>query len=136
MKKFWVRRLLFRNLKLKIVALLLALLAWIYAQTLSNPSIYEYGLGVREKRIDLPIEYNNLSADLRIIESTETVELVLREGFRILFSSESIRAYVDLSQIESEGNYYLEINLELPQWMTLKQQQPKYARILIEEVEK
>ena len=136
MKKFWARRLLFRNFNLKIIALLLALLAWIYAQTLSNPSANEFGLGVKEKRIDLPIEYNNLPTDLQIIENTETVELVLSEGFRILFSSESLRAYVDLSQIETAGNYYLEINLELPQWMTLKQQQPKYARILIEKVDK
>ncbi|AZR71947.1 hypothetical protein BBF96_00105 [Anoxybacter fermentans] len=126
MRKFFVG-----NMKLKIFAFLLALLAWIYVNSspVSSPGIWK-------RQIILSVQYKNLRNDLRLIESTDQVELVLFEGIHAFVPVEPMRAYVDLGQIEKEGRYFLKIQVELPKWMKLKYQRPEYALILVEEVKK
>lgn len=122
------------NLKFKILALSLAVLAWIYVHAVPYPDFLGTGFGTSERRVDLPIEYQNLTENLHMAESTTAVELVLREESHAFMSGEPLRAYVDLSGISEPGRYFLEIELRLPQWMKLVNQRPKYALIIVEEV--
>lgn len=126
-----MKELITRNLKLKIIAILLAIFAWIYVQS-APTSIFFSGLNNNELEVNLTVQYLNLHPDLKLVNSTEEIELVIKEGLRTWGSNETLRAYVDLSQIVEAGNYYLEIEVELPQWMKLVEQQPRYALINVE----
>ncbi len=123
------------NLKFKIIAVLLAFLAWSYVHSVSPSDIFN-PFGNRERKVTLSVQYLNLRPDLKMSKSTDSVELVIKEGIKTFGNNESLGAYVDLEQIEEPGSYYLEIELDIPQWITLKSQRPKFALTLIEEVTK
>lgn len=129
-----MRELLMGNLKIKLLALLLAVLAWIYVHAVPYPDYFGTGFGASERKVDLPIEYRNLGPGLDLAESTTAVELVLREESHAFMSGEPLRAFVNLSGVVEPGRYFLEIELQLPRWMNLINQRPKYALIIVEEV--
>lgn len=125
-----------RNLRVKILAIFLAFLAWIYVQ--SSPSViyFDSGVGLLEQKKELKIEYQNLPENLKLVESTEQIEVTIREGIQSLAPNNPLRAYVDLNQIEEQGRYFLEIQVELTEGMKLLAKRPRYASIFVEEVKK
>lgn len=125
-----------RNLRVKILAILLAFLAWIYVQSSPSVIFFDSGFGLRERQVELMIDYQSLPKNLKLVESTEQIEVAMSEGVRGLVLNNPIRAYVDLSQIEVPGRYFLEIQVELPERMKLLYKRPRYALILVEEVNK
>jgi YbbR domain-containing protein len=129
-----MKELVMGNLKIKILALLLAVLAWVYVHAVPYPDYFGTGFGTSERKIDLPVEYQNLHTELDLVESTAAVELVLREESHAFMPGESLRAFVDLNGVSVPGRYFLEIELQLPRWMKLINQRPKYALIIVEEV--
>lgn len=129
-----MKELLTGNLKIKILALLLAVLAWIYVHAVPYPDYFGTGFGVTERKVDIPIEYQNLHPDLSLTESTTAVELVLSEESHAFMPGEPLRAFVNLNGVSEPGRYFLEIELQLPRWMKLINQRPKYALIIVEEV--
>lgn len=130
-----MKELMMRNFKLKIIAILLAVFAWIYVQS-APTSMFFSGFNNQELEVNLTVQYLDLHPDLELVNSTEKIDLVIKEGIRTFGANESLRAHVDLSQIELPGNYYLEIEVELPQWMKLLKQQPKYALVNVKKIEK
>lgn len=129
-----MKDLLFGNLRYKLIAIFLALLAWVYVHATPYPGYITQGFGVKERNINLPVQYENLGANLRLMESTEFVDLVIREETHTFAPNQALRAFVDLKGIEAPGRYFLEIQTDLPRWMNLLSQRPKYALIIVEEV--
>ncbi len=130
-----MKEIFMRNLKLKILALLLSLLAWIYVHSVSSSAFLIPNLFSKEDTITLNVEYENLEDNLKLVERTDKVEVVIKEQF-YNFGHSVIRAYVDLSEIDKKGSYFFEIQIELSEWIRLLDQNPKFASIYVEEVDK
>lgn len=124
------------NKRLKMLALLLALLAWFYVHSVPYNNIWEPNLGFNRREMQMPIEYQNLPSNLQVRQSTSMVELTMTERIRTFIADRPIRAFVDMSGISSAGRYFLEIQVEVPAWVKIVRQDPKYALIIIEEVNK
>ena len=131
MKNFFLN-----NIKLKVIALLLALVAWAYVNVSSSSIRFYVNLRTEEREEIVKVEYENLNDDLQIIKSTDRVELSLIEKLHFSFTKEPIRAYADLEELESPGHYYPQIEVVLPNWMELKDKRPDEALIIVEEVKR
>lgn len=129
-----MRHLLMGNFKFKILALLLAILAWIYVHAVPYPSYINMGWRNQERNLNMSVLYENLEPGLRLAEKTEFVELVLLEESHTFMANEPVQAFVDLRGITTAGRYFMEIQVEKPGWMKLINQRPKYALITVEEV--
>lgn len=129
MKRFFTE-----NMKLKILAILLAILAWVYVHSSQYTNLWEPNLGLKQRTMTMPVEYENLRAGLEILRNTDRVELTVQEKVRTFIMDQPFRAYVDLSEVQNPGRYFLEIQIDVPVWIKVIKQDPRYSLIIVEEV--
>lgn len=123
MKKFF-----FKNLGLKIVAVLLSVVLWIFVTS----------RGQSEISLDVPLEFRNIPAGLEMVNhSSKTVNLNIKGQERLIknVKAAEVRVSVDLSKAKKgEGVYYIgrkEINL--PRGLSVTNINPSSVKITTEE---
>jgi len=123
-----MRKWLFHNVGLKIVAVLLSIVLWLFVTS----------RGQSEMSLDVPIEFKNIPAGLEMVNnSAKTIDLNIRgqERFMQFLKSSDIRVSVDLSKAKKgEGIYYINRgDVFLPNTVTVTNINPSSVRITFEE---
>ena len=123
MKKFF-----FENLGLKIAAVLLSAVLWIFVTS----------RGQSEISLDAPIEFRNIPAGLEIVNhSLKTINLNIKGQERLIKNVKpaDIRVYVDLSKAKKgEGIYYIDRGaIKLPHAIIVTNIYPSSIKVTVEE---
>ncbi len=121
-------RLLFqRNLPAKIVALVVAVILWVFVMNDQNPSI--------DGSFVVPLKVVNAPDGYKISRSDENVKIRVR-GARSLFvsaSADDFKAYVDLNGAES-GKVSVKVQTVLPQGFELIDTQPDMVTFTLDKI--
>ncbi len=122
-----MRELLFRNLGLKLLSLLLAILLWFFISA----------KGVSEITIEVPIEYINIPAGYEILKKDrDTVRVSVFGSERVLRSirPEDLRVYVDLKDARpGKGSYPIKkSNIKVPPALTISSVTPPKVNIVLD----
>lgn len=114
-----------RNIAIKIFALILATVLWMYVMNEQNPPI--------EASFTIPIEMRNLSAGLMLVDAPETVRIKVRGPRSVVVgvSSKDITCYIDLKDLK-EGRHTLKVNAAIPQFLELIEVNPDKAAVRID----
>jgi YbbR domain-containing protein len=118
----------FKNLGLKITAVLLSILLWIFASS----------RGLSEISLDVPLEFKNIPPGLELMSyDVKSVSLTIKGQERLIrtIRPTDIRVWIDLSKAKKgEGIYAINgKNISLPLTVTLKNITPTSVKILLEE---
>ena len=114
-----------RNLLPKLLAVLVALIVWIFVMNEQNPPV--------EGTFQVPLSSRNLSEKMVVMEAPETVKIKLR-GLRNAIAGAAVkdfRATVDLKGL-STGQHNLQVNVALPSGYELLEVLPDKVTIRIE----
>ncbi|MGB9715787.1 MAG: CdaR family protein [Thermodesulfovibrionales bacterium] len=119
---------IFKNLGLKITAVLLSILLWIFATS----------RGMSEISLDVPLEFKNIPQGLELISyDVKTISLNLKGQERLIrtIRPTDIRVWVDLSKAKKgEGIYTIsKNNIRLPLAVTVKNITPYTVKVRLEE---
>ncbi len=119
---------IFKNIGLKITAVLLSFLLWIFATS----------RGMSEISLDVPLEFKNIPPGLELISyDVKTVSLSIKGQERLIrtIRPTDIRIWVDLSKAKKgEGVYGInKNNIKLPLAVTVKNITPASVRVILEE---
>lgn len=119
---------IFKNIGLKISAVLLSFLLWIFATS----------RGMSEISLEVPLEFRNIPPGLELISyDVKTVSLSIKGQERLIrtIRPTDIRIWVDLSKAKKgEGIYAInKNNIRLPLPVTVKNITPASVRVLLEE---
>lgn len=119
---------IFKNIGLKITAVLLSFLLWIFATS----------RGMSEISLDVPLEFKNIPPGLELISyDVKAVSLNLKGQERTIrtIRPTDIRVWVDLSKAKiGEGVYVIsKNNIRLPHTVTVKNITPSTVRVRLEE---
>lgn len=111
----------------KIVAISLAILLWLYVTADGNSPI--------ERSFTLNLDYLNLSNELALVGSVETVDIILRGDERVIsrLSENDLRATVDASQL-TPGDHSLPVRIANPTGTEVIDIYPKEAKITVDRV--
>jgi YbbR domain-containing protein len=123
MKKFF-----FENLGLKIAAVLLAIVLWVFVTS----------RGQSEMSIDVPLEFHDIPQGLEIVNHTiKTVSLAIKGQERFIknIRASDIRVSLDLNKAKKgEGIYYIQRDdIKLPHAITVANMTPSSVKVTIEE---
>jgi YbbR domain-containing protein len=123
-----MKKLLFENLGLKITAVLLSILLWLFATS----------RGLSEIALDSPLEFRDIPPGLELINhSVKIVSLNIKGQERIIrnMRPSDIRVSIDLSKAKTgEGAYSINKNtIKLPPTVTVTNISPSYVKVLLEE---
>jgi YbbR domain-containing protein len=118
----------FKNLGLKITAVLLSILLWIFATS----------RGLSEISLDVPLEFKNIPPRLELMSyDVKSVSLNIKGQERLIrtIRPTDIRVWIDLSKAKKgEGIYAINRNnTSLPLAVTLKSITPTSVKVLLEE---
>lgn len=118
----------FKNLGLKITAVLLSILLWIFASS----------RGLSEISLDVPLEFKNIPPGLELMSyDVKSVSLTIKGQERLIrtIRPTDIRVWIDLSKAKKgEGIYAINgKNISLPLTVTLKNITPTSVKVLLEE---
>jgi YbbR domain-containing protein len=118
----------FKNLGLKITAVLLSILLWIFASS----------RGLSEIALDVPLEFKNIPPGLELMSyDVKSVSLTIKGQERLIrtIRPTDIRVWIDLSRAKKgEGIYAINRkNISLPLTVTLKNITPTSVKVLLEE---
>ena len=122
MNRFWEN-----NLYVKILALFLAVILWIYVVNEQSPRI--------QRTFTVKLETRNVAPGLVVTQAPDLVEIRV-SGLRntvLGLVDKDIRAYLDLQGIE-EGEYFLPVKTHIPRGVELLQVKPDRVRIELERV--
>lgn len=119
---------LFKNLGLKITAVLLSILLWIFATS----------RGLSEIALDVPLEFKNIPPRLELMYyDVKAVSLNIKGQERLIrtIRPTDIRVGIDLSKAKKgEGIYAInKNNIRLPLTVTVKNITPSSVKVLLEE---
>ena len=120
-----------KNFNLKMLALLAALLLWIYVRYTQN--LWE---GVdKYVALDVPVSYLNQPVDTTLLEAPQYVALTLKGNQEILknLNPKSVKALVDLNN-RTPGIYSLEISVIAPAGIKVLEQNPKKAIFNLQQI--
>ena len=120
-----MRKLFLENLALKVVAVLLSIVLWIFV-TLGGQS--EISVGV-------PLDFENIPAGLEMVSSSaKMVSLNIKGRERLIkdIKPSDVRAYVDLSEAKKgEGVYHInKDDIKLPHAATIKNITPSSVKVI------
>ncbi|MFW6148786.1 MAG: CdaR family protein, partial [Atribacterota bacterium] len=103
-----IKKWLFNNLDIKLLALIMAIILWFYISS-------EYNIS-GERYYDIEIRPINLGKNLSIKEIREKVSVGIKGPKNILenISSQKIVGTIDLGNIKEAGEYQLSINVIVP----------------------
>lgn len=123
-----MKKLLFENLGLKITAVLLSTLLWLFATS----------RGLSEIALDIPLEFRDIPPGLELMNhSVKMVSLNIKGQERIIrnMRPSDIRVFIDLSKSKTgEGVYSINKNtIKLPPTVTVTNISPSYVKVLLEE---
>jgi YbbR domain-containing protein len=123
-----MRKLLFENFGLKITAILLSILLWLFASS----------RGLSEIALDVPLEFKDIPPGLELMNhSIKVVGVNIKGQERIIrtIRSSDIRAFVDLSKAKKGESIYSinKNNIKLPPGVTATNITPSYVKVSIEE---
>jgi YbbR domain-containing protein len=123
-----MRRLLFENLGLKIAAVLLSIVLWIFVTS----------RGQSELSVDVPLEFNDIPRSLEIVNHTvKTITLVIKGQERFLknIRPSDIRVSLDLGKAKKgDGTYSISRDdIKLPHAVTVTNITPSSVRVTLEE---
>jgi YbbR domain-containing protein len=123
-----MRKLLFENFGLKITAILLSILLWLFASS----------RGLSEIALDVPLEFKDVPPGLELMNhSIKVVGVNIKGQERIVrtIRSSDIRAFVDLSKAKKGESIYSinKNNIKLPPGVTATNITPSYVKVSIEE---
>jgi YbbR domain-containing protein len=123
-----MRKLLFKNFGLKITAVLLSILLWLFASS----------RGLSEIALDVPLEFRDIPPGLELMNhSIKVVSLNIKGQERIIrtIHPSDIRAFVDFSEAKKGENIYSinKNNIKLPPGVTASNITPSYVKVSIEE---
>ncbi len=123
MKKFF-----FENLGLKIAAVLLSIVLWVFVTS----------RGQSEMSIDVPLEFHDIPQGLEIVNHTiKTVSLAIKGQERFIknIRASDIRVSLDLNKAKKgEGIYYIQRDdIKLPHAITVANMTPSNVKVTIEE---
>jgi YbbR domain-containing protein len=123
-----MKKLLFENLGLKITAVLLSTLLWLFATS----------RGLSEIALDIPLEFRDIPPGLELMNhSIKMVSLNIKGQERIIrnIRPSDIGVFIDLSKSKTgEGVYSINKNtIKLPPTVTVTNISPSYVKVLLEE---
>ncbi|NWF52681.1 MAG: hypothetical protein HXY47_06315 [Nitrospirae bacterium] len=123
-----MRHPIFKNIGLKVTAVLLSFLLWVFATS----------RGVSEISLDVPLEFKNIPNGLELMYyGVKVVNLTIKGQERLIrtISPADIRVWVDLSKAKKgEGIYAInKNNMRLPLTVTVKNITPSSVKILLDE---
>lgn len=123
-----MKKLLFENFGLKITAVLLSVLLWLFATS----------RGLSEIALDIPLEFRDIPPGLELIShSVKIVSLNIKGQERIIrnMRPSDIRVFIDLSKAKTgEGVYSINKNtIKLPSTVTVTNISPSHVKVLLEE---
>jgi YbbR domain-containing protein len=123
-----VKKLLLKNLGLKITAVLLSVLLWIFATS----------RGISEIAFEVPLEFKNIPPGLELMyNDVKTISLNIKGQDRIIrtIRPSDIRVWIDLSKAK-KGEVIYSINknnIKIPFAVTVKNITPSSVKVLLEE---
>jgi len=114
-----------KNLAAKILALIMAIILWIYVMNEQNPPV--------EVSFSIPLEIQNLTTPYTVAEAPETVRVKVRGLRKVVafVSSEDIKAYLDLRGA-SEGRQAVKVHVVIPPNLELAEVNPDQAMVRID----
>jgi YbbR domain-containing protein len=123
-----MKKVLFENLGLKITAVLLSTLLWLFATS----------RGLSEIALDIPLEFRDIPPGLELMNhSIKMVSLNIKGQERIIrnIRPSDIGVFIDLSKSKTgEGVYSINKNtIKLPPTVTVTNISPSYVKVLLEE---
>lgn len=123
-----MKRLLFENLGLKIAAVLLSIVLWVFVTS----------RGQSELSVDVPLEFNDIPHGLEIVNHTvKTITLTIKGQERFLknIRPSDIRVSLDLGKAKKgEGTYRISIDdIKLPHAVTVTNITPSSVKVTVEE---
>lgn len=123
-----LRKFFLDNLGLKVIAILLSILLWLFATA----------RGQSEISVDIPLELKNIPSGLEVVkQSVKTVSLNVRGQERIMRSikPKDIRVSIDLSRArKGEDDYAIgRNNIKLPTAVTVTNITPTHMKVFLEE---
>ena len=123
-----MRKLLFENFGLKITAILLSVLLWLFASS----------RGLSEIALDVPLELKDIPPGLELItHSIKVVGVNIKgqEGIIRTIRPSDLRAFVDLSKARKGESIYSinKNNIKLPPGVTVTNITPSSVRVSLEE---
>ncbi len=117
-----------RNLPVKIIALILAIILWFFVMNEQNPPI--------ENRFTVPLEAHNVSEGYTVNYELESARIKVK-GARNLFASSAgekdFRAFIDLGGLE-EGKHAVKIQTILPQGFELVTVTPETVMVEVDKI--
>jgi len=122
-----LRKLFFKNIGLKITAILLSVLLWIFATS----------RGLSEIALDIPLEFKDIPPGLELMDhNIKVVSLNIKGQDRAIrnIRPSDISVFIDLSKAkEGEGNYFInKNNIKLPPAVTVTNITPSFVKVLLE----
>lgn len=110
-----------------LLAVVIAAILWIYVAQSQNP--------LEEKLYEIPLEYNNLPANMAVVDKLDTVKVRIQGYAGILenVDNKDITASLDLSDANI-GQYVSKINIELPAGVQLISVTPVDVEVNIQEL--
>lgn len=96
-----------KNLTAKIIALIMAVILWVYVMNEQNPLV--------ETSMEIPLEVHNLSSSVKAVDIPEAVRVKVR-GPRALIvglGQKDIKAYIDLKGL-NDGRNSLKVTTSIP----------------------
>ena len=122
-----LRALVQRNLPAKIIALVVAVVLWLFVMNEQNPQI--------EGSFTVAVELRNVPEGYKITQSEKSVKLKVR-GARSFFVSaepEGFKAYADLEGLDS-GEHEVKVKAVLPQGFELVDAQPETVSVTLDKI--
>lgn len=109
------------------LALVIAVFLWVYVAQSQNP--------MTEKLFEIPLEYNNLPANMAVVDKVETVKVRVQgyNGVVENLDTKDISASVDLTDANI-GQYVAKINIGLPAGVQLISVSPVDIEVNIQEL--
>jgi len=106
-----------KNLTAKIIALIMAVVLWVYVMNEQNPPV--------ETSLEIPLEVRNLSSSVVAVDIPDTIRVKVR-GPRTLIiglNQADIKSYIDLKGL-SDGNNTLKVTTSIPPSVELVEVNP------------
>ena len=122
-----LRALIQRNLPAKIIALVVAVVLWLFVMNEQNPQI--------EGSFTVAVDLVNAPEGYKITQAEKNVKLKVR-GARSVFVSaepEGFKAYADLTGLES-GEHKVKVNAVLPQGFEMVDAQPESVSVRLDKI--
>ncbi len=114
------------NWKLMLLSAFLALFLWIYVVSAEAPQM--------ERVLSAPLQVVNLKDGLALAQAPSDVSLRMRTPVRMDISSENVRAFLDLDQLE-EGQHMVPVSLDAIPGATILEVRPDNVLVQLEKVE-